>query len=234
MKLGKKPAKLDNRTLKLVDYLTREAPHLPAARDWSRGQPVDDNPLGNIAYGDCAYAAPGHLITLASGLAGKPNPVTTVGILGAYSAGTGFDPEKPETDQGAYMLDVAKQFRRDGICGVRCESFVAVAPEHLALAIELFGGVTLGFRLPSSAMSQETWDVVPDDGGIAGGHAVFAMVQSPGSLVCISWGQRHPITWPFVERYCDEAYAYLLADRPAPNGLDLAALRADLALVTGG
>jgi hypothetical protein len=44
------------------------------------------------------------------------------------------------------------------------------------------------------------------------------------------------MTWEFWDRYCDEAYVLLsedfLAVGKAPNGFDLAALKADLALVT--
>jgi hypothetical protein len=44
------------------------------------------------------------------------------------------------------------------------------------------------------------------------------------------------MTWSFADRYVDEAYCilspdFLLGDH-APNGFDLEALRADLALVT--
>jgi hypothetical protein len=44
------------------------------------------------------------------------------------------------------------------------------------------------------------------------------------------------MTWSFWDRYCDEAYCiistdFLDGDR-TPNGFDLAALRADLDLVT--
>src|SRR5512136_1246966 len=124
-KFGKLPAKADGRTLRLETYLTAEAIHrVPAAVDWQDGlHSWDADPLGNADWGDCAYADPGHAITLASKLAGIPSPVTAAGILAAYSAGTGFDPARPETDRGAYMLDVMKQWRNDGICGVRIEAF---------------------------------------------------------------------------------------------------------------
>jgi hypothetical protein len=44
------------------------------------------------------------------------------------------------------------------------------------------------------------------------------------------------MTWSFWDRYCDEAYCILSRDfldgTHAPNGFDVEALRADLALVT--
>jgi hypothetical protein len=43
------------------------------------------------------------------------------------------------------------------------------------------------------------------------------------------------MTWAFWDRYCDEAYCIIsndfLSGGKAPNGLDLNALNADLALV---
>jgi len=228
-RLGKLPAKADGRTLRLESYLVgEEFPMVPAARDWTYGMSrYDADPLGNVEAGDCAYAAPGHAITLASQLVGLPSPVTAAGILAAYSAGTGYDPAKPETDRGAYMLDVLKQWRNDGICGHRCEAFVSVSIEQIPLAAALFGGVLLGLQLPETIWGEDIWTAT--GGQLAGGHAVFVHAYSPEILVCNTWGQRRPMRSLFVQRQCDEAYAVLMADRPAPCGLDLEALRADLA-----
>jgi hypothetical protein len=229
-KLGKLPAKGDGRTLRLESYLAADVlERVPAAVDWQDGlNSWDADPLGNADWGDCALADPGHGITLASKLAGLPSPVTAAGVLAAYSELTGFDPAKPETDRGAYMLDVMKYWRNVGICGVKIEAFVNVAVEHIDAAVALFGGVHLGFRLPSSINGQDIWDDVGDS-NIIGGHAVFQFAHSPGMGVVNTWGLRQAFTPAFRARYCDEAYAVLLADRPAPSGLDLARLRSDLA-----
>jgi len=49
-------------------------------------------------------------------------------------------------------------------------------------------------------------------------------------------GRLQELTWRFWDRYCEEAYCILSPDfldgGQAPNGFDLEALRADLALVT--
>jgi len=228
-KFGKLPAMVDGRTLRLENYLVAsELPRVPAASDWTDGgSRWDADPLGNNTYGCCAYAAPGHEIALASQLAGIPSPVTAAGVLDAYRA-TGWDPERPETDRGAYLLEVLKQWRNEGICGVRIEAFVSVAPEHVDAAVALFGGLIVGFNLPSSIDGQDIWDDVGDS-KIVGGHAVFQFAESPGLGVCNTWGLRQPFTQRFADRYCDERYAVLLADRPAPSGLDLDKLRGDLA-----
>ena len=229
MKFGKLPAKVDGRTLRLESYLAADAlPAMPAARDWTHGiDHYDDDPLGNDVVGDCAYAAPGHAITLASQLAGLPSPVTASGILAEYSKGTGYDPADPSTDRGAYLLDVLKQWRNDGICGVKIEAFVSVAPENFDTAAAMFGGLIVGYSMPSTIWDQDIWDDVGAPGD-AGGHAVYVHAVSPGLDVGDSWGLRKASTRRFRLRYSDEAYAVLMADRPAPSGLLLPALRADL------
>lgn len=233
MKLGKLPAKIDGRTLRLESYAASGVlPGVPAARDWTSGlSNYDADPLGNDDVGDCTVAACGHAITLASQLAGLPSPVTAAGVLADYSAVTGYNPADPSTDRGAYLLDVLKHLRAPGVCGVRCEAFVSVAREHVEAAVDLFGGMIIGFQMPASIWDMgDTWDD-KGDRNIAGGHAVFVHAVSPGLWVCNSWGRRYCITPAFVSAYMDEAWAILLADRPAPSGLDLSKLRADLALL---
>ena len=53
----------------------------------------------------------------------------------------------------------------------------------------------------------------------------------------VTWGRLQRMTWGFWDRYCEEAYCALSTDfvehGRAPNGFDLEALQAELALVTG-
>lgn len=233
-KLGKLPAKVDGRTLRLGSYLVQSAalPPVPAARDWTHGlSRYDADPLGNVDVGDCVYAAAGHLITLASQLAGLPSPVTASGILAEYAKWTGWDPARPETDRGEYILSMLKHWRSDGICGVKIEAFVAVEPQNLAAAVNLFGGVIFGFTLPANIWTQDIWHDDGSDPKPAGGHAIFCHSTSPGLDVGNTWGMRKSWTPGWRERWADECYAVLLPDRLAPSGLDLEALRRDLSLL---
>jgi hypothetical protein len=111
----------------------------------------------------------------------------------------------------------------------------------LRTAAWLFGGLYIGLQLPLSAQRQGTWDcggalTGPDRPGSWGGHAVDVVRYSPGSLTVVTWGRLQDMTWSFWDRYCDEAYCILSRDfldgDRAPNGFDVEALRADLALVT--
>jgi hypothetical protein len=85
----------------------------------------------------------------------------------------------------------------------------------------------------------QPWTVVPDDGGIVGGHAVVVpMYDNPSNmLTCITWGQRQMLTWEFWQTYVDEAYvllspAWLGTHAVDPSGFDMASLQADLQAVT--
>ena len=92
-----------------------------------------------------------------------------------------------------------------------------------------------------TAQTQDTWDWTgsltgPAAPGSWGGHAVDVVGYDDEAMTIVTWGSLKQMTWSFFERYCDEAYSILSADflaaGKAPNGFDLAALKADLALVT--
>lgn len=229
-KFGKREALVDGRSLRMENYLAAgQLPKVPAALDWQQGLPWDADPLGNDEFGCCVYAAIGHAITLACKLAGVPSPVTREGVLAAYAAGTGFDPARPETDRGAYILEALKQWRNDGICGTKLEAFVSVAPWHVAEAIALFGGVIGGLALPDD-LTADIWSDTSQPG--KNGHAEFFFAPSPALLVADTWGIRKPHTVQFVNRYSDEWYAFIIEGLSTPSGLDLAKLRSDLALIS--
>jgi hypothetical protein len=52
----------------------------------------------------------------------------------------------------------------------------------------------------------QIWDVVPDDGGILGGHCIYIVAFNATGPICMTWGQRQPMTWAFYDKYCDEGY----------------------------
>jgi hypothetical protein len=137
-----------------------------------------------------------------------------------------------------------KLWRKEGIGRHRIGAFARVSlHDHdlVRTAAWLFGGLYLGLQLPEIAQHQVTWDWVGRLTGDAapgswGGHAVDVVRYAGGSLTVVTWGRLQDLTWSFWDRYVDEAYCilshdFLSGDR-APNGFDLEALRADLALVT--
>lgn len=242
MKLGKLRAKLDPRTLRLENYLADDIP-LPAAADWSYGfEKWDWGTLGNDVFGDCTCAAACHQIDSWLIAHGRGPKTRTEDALAAYAAVTGFDPNDPSTDNGAHMIDVLNYWRKTGIAGHKIDAFAQFKTRLIPHAVDLFGGAYLGLALPATAEGQDVWEVGTDAKGGEdlpwswGGHAVNAVAYDPQGVTLVTWGVRKRATWGFVYKYCDEAYAILSTlwapEGPAPGGLDIAALKADLLRVT--
>lgn len=242
-KLGKLPVRTDVRTLSLARYVDRaRLPKPPPALDLTAG--VAEWPLyRNDRLGDCTVAAAAHMIEAWTAAArGSAVEVTEHAVLDAFDRVKLVDPASGE--EGAVELDVLRDWRKHGVGGHRIGAYARVSlhdHELVRAAAWLFGGLYIGLQLPLTAAQQQTWDWVgqltgPAKPGSWGGHAVDVVRYSAGSLGVVTWGRLQDLTWSFWDRYCDEAYCilsddFLTGDR-APNGFDVAALRADLALVT--
>ena len=244
-KLGKREPKLDKRTFKLSKYLLDLAP--PPAENWI--QPSVSIPMyGNDYLGDCVPAAAGHMQNLwRSFSAPQAQELSVRDIIQAYSAAGGYFPGQPSTDNGMYMLDMLKYWRKVGLGGRKILAFVSLTPGDLVeleQATWLFGSVMLGLQLPASAQGKNEWSV-PDRTigagapGSWGGHCV-PVARYDQSIPAryrnrvITWGSTMPMSDYFFQVYCDEAYAVLSQDWITAKGLspslfDLEALQADLA-----
>jgi hypothetical protein len=242
-KLGKLPPRVDVRTLSLKEYVDRaRLPEPPEVLDVTTHVP--DWPMyANDRIGDCTTAAAAHMIEAWTAEShGTAVEVTESAVLTAFDRVKIVDPQTGE--QGAVELDVLRDWRKHGVGHHRIGAFARVSVhDHLLVrtASWLFGGLYIGLALPLSAQSQQTWDwngsLTGDDRpGSWGGHAVDVVRYGDGSLTAVTWGRLQDLTWSFWDRYVDEAYCILsndfLAGDRAPNGFDLAALKADLALVT--
>lgn len=241
-KLGKLPAKFNTQALRLHSYIPKGYVAPPFA----------DNTLGitswgmmmNDTLGDCTIAACGHaeqVFTL-----GKTTVSDNV-VLNAYENWCGYNPADPSTDQGGVELDVLNEWIKDKLDGHVLNGYVQPQPQnfaHIMHSIAEFGGVYIGFQVPQSAVDQysagKVWDVVADDGGIVGGHAVFCpayhtldpFVNRRTTINCITWGGIQKMTIDFWDRYTDESHT-LLAAAWQPANANLAKLRADLSYMAG-
>jgi hypothetical protein len=242
-KLGKLAPRVDVRTLRLARYVDRaQLPKPPATLDLA--DRVADWPMyANDRIGDCTVAAAAHMIEAWTAEArGTAVEVTESAVLRAFDRVKLVDPQTGE--EGAIELDVLRDWRAHGVGRHRIGAFAGVSiHDHdlVRTAAWLFGGLYIGLSLPESAQWQRTWDwngslAGPDKPGSWGGHAVDVVRYSGGSLTVVTWGRLQDLTWSFWDRYCDEAYCILshdfLVGGRAPNGFDLDAVRADLALVT--
>ena len=244
-KLGKHAARHDDRTFKLARYTTA-LPYPPASVDWSKEIPPNGWPMhANDQYGCCTAASAAHLIQAWTETVDRAQVPTTEDVLAFYSRCSGFDPKKPETDRGANMLDVLKQWRK----GYRTAeprhaitAFVAVNPKdpkEVQTALWLFGGLYAGLNLPLDAQHPGPWIVTHGASAVPGswgGHAVAIHADKPSWLRCATWGHDKILTHTFLEKYCDELFAVLSPDwvnaqKKSPSGFDVATLERDLALL---
>lgn len=246
-RLGKLAARHDPRTLQLANYLTAsQLPAPPFHQNWAALASTNWGMMGNDAAGDCTCAAAGHAIQTWTANTGAEVTMSTDDVIATYSALTGYDPADPDTDKGAVELDVLTHWRANGIGPSKLAAFMACEPgnqDHVKAAIDLFGGLYIGVRLPKSAQTQRVWSVPPGGPigdaapGSWGGHAIWVVSYDATGVTCVTWGALQRMTWGWFATYCDEAYA-LLSDslwaapgRLAPCGFAFADLQSDLALL---
>ena len=241
IKLGKKPARIDPRTLKLGRYLTAALPLPPTFVLNSRGFSGDWGMLGNDDLGDCTCAAVahGHQVGVLSqiDISAKPGIImpSVDAVIDIYSRWCGYNPADPSTDQGGVELDVLNLWRKQGFMGRQIIGYASIDPQnqtHVKQAIQLFGGVYIGLAMPSGWQDSPVWDAGAGDAGSLGGHAVFCPDYDAREIVALTWGTKQRISWTGFAEYADECYGVLFADFKSPFGFDQAALMADLQAVT--
>jgi hypothetical protein len=242
-KLGKLPVRTDVRTLRVERYIDRaKLPAPPPTLDLT--DRVADWPMyANDRIGDCTIAAAGHMIEAWTAESrGRAVEISERAVLAAFDAVKQVDPASGE--EGAVAIDVLNYWRQNGIGRHPIGAFARVPVHDHSLARTaawLFGGLYLGVDLPLTARDQQVWDWTgsltgPAKPGSWGGHAIDVVRYDDDGITVVTWGRLQQVTWEFWERYVDEVYAIVsidfLDEGKAPNGFDLAALQADLALVT--
>lgn len=205
---------------------------------------------GNDDVGDCTIADGDHETKCAQAAAGNPVVQSTRDeVLAIYSAITGYNPADPSTDQGAEMQDVRSYWQKTGfrlggqVHQILLFAELALHTDLVKWALDQFGAVGIGVNLPNSAMDQfnagQPWDVVPDDGGIDGGHAVALVGYDTSFWYVLTWGQVQKVTPAWFAKYVEEAWTVLTEDfvnahsGDDPLGGTLYALGQQFAAVTG-
>jgi len=207
---------------------------------------VDWGMLGNDRYGDCVFAGADHEHMLWNKLAKHPVSFTAANALADYSAVTGFDPNDPSTDNGAYVRDAMSYRRNTGMIGAdglrhKIDAYVQIPAADFNLMLRCvwtFGVVGIGFNFPDSAWAQfdnrVPWSVV-DGANVEGGHYVpmVGSVDPRSGATCVTWGKRQVMSRLFYETYNDEAWVPLTKESllPATNvrHIDWTTLSAELA-----
>ena len=245
LKLGKKPARPGAIKFKLTDYLKAGAlPTPPHTFGHTTMEKAPWGMLGNDNYGDCVWAGAGHETMLWNVEGGKTVTFTDKSVLSDYSAVTGFDPTKPDTDQGTDMAVAAAYRRKTGVvdaAGTRHQvaAYLEIEVGNTTLlkqAMYVFGSVGIGIKFPDSAMTQfnagKPWSVVkgpaPTDG-----HYIPGVGFDGTDFLVLTWGKIQRATPGFLKKYMDEGVCYLspefMTGGKTLEGFDISALNADLA-----
>jgi len=246
--LGRVQSHPDTRTLKFATYFGRSVlaatgRNAPPARDWTHPTHAPAwRSWRNDVIGDCTCAAIAHLFQAQSANTGRLLDLDDADVVGLYERVGHYNPARPETDQGAQMIDVLRAMREVGMGGQRISAFAALDPMnrwHIDAALNLFGGIYVGVDLPIAAQTQTVWDVAPVgrhdrgyDPGSWGPHAMAMLAYDRSSVAFITWGQVKIATHEWFKTYCSEAWALIdplwVDDGLTPSGFDLARLRSDL------
>ena len=246
MKLGRNTpyAEADRPRLVLDKYLS-EAGAEPAVVDFA-SEVISWPMYGNDQIGDCTAACVGHEIQAWTRYTGTEVDVPEDEIIQLYSAVSGYDPSTGGGDNGAVIQDVLTYWRKSGVpvAGHKILAFAQLKDlAKVKQALYVFGSVYLGINCPQSALDQfdadEPWDV-SGDGTIAGGHAIPLQYAGTGTVPyeVITWAKPQGMTQAFFDTYAEEAWVVITQDwldksGNTPEGLDLQALGADLATLTG-
>lgn len=203
--------------------------------------------LGNDRYGDCVWADAAHQAMLWSAKGRHSARFTTENVLSDYAAVTGFDPNKPDTDQGTDMGQAARYRRKVGVIDAagrrhQTDAYVSLRVANLQqffAATWLMEAVSVGVQLPSNAETQfddhELW-TVEKGAEIEGGHCITGLGRdADGNIWIVTWARAQLVSPAFLERYMDEANVSfsieMIADKVSPEGFDADGLRQKLSLL---
>jgi hypothetical protein len=238
LRFGKHPRKNDYRTLRLKNYLTPALPSPPVAysvlpslyEHLHTSDPATLFPLdGNDVLGDCTIAALAHAVTTFSGKIGHRNIMPEAAVVKLYYHLTGG------VDSGLAELDVLNYWQSHAVSEDRILAYVALdvkSHAHVRQAIQLFGGVYLGFQVQEDCIedfdARKPWTPGPLT---SDGHAVYAVGYDSAELTLLTWGNTQQATWAWWDECVDEAYAVLPPEAKQKDfdpGFDFEQLMADL------
>lgn len=196
----------------------------------------------NDVEGDCVIAGKYHQIGLWTGNDGPaPALATDQEVQNAYTSICG------PGDNGCVITDVLDVMRSKGLaCGGvlhKIDGYVSVDWTNkleVQVAIDVFGSLTIGINLPQQwTCTNCVWDEHAT--GNVGGHDICCVGYNAQGVQCATWGGVVTITWAaFLSRtwieecYCSLSPDWYGKDNLAPNGIDAASLKADLAKLGGG
>jgi hypothetical protein len=218
-KLGKRPAKRDDRNLRFAAVLRAPVARaaLPASYDFDTKHPGIPTPMfANDTYGCCVISGRAHQSLRFENLEQKSViTITDKDVTKEYFKETGGP------DTGLYVLDSLNLWRQKGwkaakhTYKIKAFAQIDFLDHHeVRAAIYADVGIGIGVSLPTDAQDQfqtgQPWEVTTGPGsakGSWGGHYVYCCGYTPQGPVCVTWARKQQITWDWLDKYCDEAYA---------------------------
>jgi hypothetical protein len=242
-RFGKHPVKHDYRTLRFKNYVTSKLAAPPASfnvltkvfQNLKTTDPTDLFPMdGNDTLADCTIAGLAHATTVYNGLLGQQKVMPANSVEALYKKLTGGP------DTGLNELDVLKYWSSHKVYGSDILAYVSIDPKnhtHIQQAIDLLGGVYLGFQVQQNAIQEfdahQPWTpgTLTQDG-----HCVYAVAYDQNGVTVLTWGNTQQGTWAWWDECVDEAYA--IVPQQATNadfapGFNVTQLEADLKQVQG-
>lgn len=245
LRYGKKPARIDKRTISLSAILKALPPPPPSfSVDASLGVTVPEQMFGNDTWGDCVIAARANQTLRMEYLQQKKIlGITAQQCLKEYwREEGGCAAEVTHPDDGLDALTSLNEWRQSGwkVGGHTYKIYAfasALTQLDVEFCIQYLGGAQMGMQVPASAMDQfkagQPWTVVPGSPS-EGGHMIYLESYVPAGPVAMTWARKQPMTWDFFNTYRDESYGVIpLKDAWQPNSpIDDAALDALLEEIT--
>ena len=184
---------------------------------------------GNDTLGDCTIAALAHAVTTYRGLLGSKTIMSKRDVVKLYMHLTGG------VDSGLNELDVLNYWRQTAVSGDKILAFASIDPKnhtHIEQAVQLFGGVYIGFQVQQNCLQEFDAHKPWTPGSLTNdGHAVFVIGYDHSGVTVLTWGNTQQGTWAWWDDCVDEAYAILPPEATSPGfapGFDIAQLQADL------
>jgi hypothetical protein len=240
-RFGKHPPKFDYRTLRFKRYVLSNLPDPPDSVDklatvFKKLKTSDPGKLfpmdGNDVLGDCTIAAVAHAITVYRGLIAVKKIWAERKVIKLYRHLTGGN------DTGLNELDVLNYWQSHTVGGDKIFAYVSIDVKnhkHVQQAIQLFGGVYLGFQVQENCIGDFNDKTPWTPGQLTNeGHAVFATGYDRNYINVLTWGNTQKGTWDWWDECVDEAYAILPPEAKKVDfdpGFDFKQLKADLSEV---
>lgn len=257
VKLGKKLGVVqDRRTIRARTVLEAPDSAIVVPKKHKIAGKISSVPMfANDDFGDCTCASQGHRVVIQENSSWqKEVQLTDEDVLAVYAAVTGFRRDDPNTDNGAYELDILNYMVKVGMGKERDGSshkigaFVKVDHknhEEVLRAHYVFGGLKVCAGLPLSASDQmrqgAAWDLTTGPRarwGSWGGHSMYSHAYVERGIQVYTWEQEQMMTWAWWDEYVDEVYALISEDYfrrsgKTPQGFSMEALNNQLVAIRG-